>query len=42
MDDLLERAIAYVSGGTGLGDQIQIIDGLELPSGSEDDKKRCL
>jgi hypothetical protein len=42
MDDLLERAITYVSKGTGLDDQIQTIEGLELPSGSEDDKKRCL
>jgi hypothetical protein len=42
MDDLLERAIVYVREGTGLEDQIQIINGLKLPSGSEDDKKRCL
>ena len=41
MDDLLKRAIAYVREGTGLDDQIQIIQRLELPSGSEDDKKRC-
>jgi hypothetical protein len=41
MDDLLERAIAYVNRGTGL-EEIRIVNGLELPSGSEDDKKRCL
>jgi predicted GTPase len=42
MDDLLERAVAYVRSGTGLDDQIRNISGLKLPSGSEDDKKRCL
>jgi hypothetical protein len=42
MDDLLKRAIAYVRSGTGLDDQIRIINGLKLPYGSEDDKKRCL
>jgi hypothetical protein len=41
MDDLLERAIAYVSGGTGLDDQIEIIGDLKLPSSSDDDKRRC-
>jgi SLOG cluster2 len=43
MANLLERAIAYVRGDdTSLKGQLQTIAGLELPSSSEDDKKRCL
>jgi hypothetical protein len=40
-DDLLARAVAYVKGGSGLDDQIQIIEGLQLPSSSAEDAKRC-
>jgi SLOG cluster2 len=41
MDDLVERAIAYVGRGTGLEDQIRVVEGLELPIANEEDKKRC-
>lgn len=41
MNSVLKSAIVYVKTGDGLKNEVQTIEGLQLPSACEDDRRRC-